>query len=357
MKRIVLAIVLAIVNTHAWAQVQLGKGVEIGFGSNTAGVASFGPSGSPRTGAVVPIAGDYSFSLISGNLGTGQGPSSLTGLLQDTAGTLSAATSAQIATQLSSTPQTVTVATLNGNTSVITPSASVLTSSASGDLVKFDNSTGHLADTGILAASLVGLGNANNFTLLNTFVGGIQAATATHATSGANQNSPEVAWASQFWDGSTSQVYTVAAMLEPGSGTNPGMAINFSATSSGGSPGVLEFQFPGQAYFNTMGATGTLINDLRANSAIMDFCGSCTPAGARLFAAGPNTTTIGNFQVWGVSSDASQVDRYITCTNSGVGVCTFLGVNSPGYSVSGTAGVTKTCTVLPTVAGGIITSC
>lgn len=44
-----------------------------------------------RTGVVVATANDYSFSLLSGNLGNAQGPSGLSGILKDTAGTLSVA--------------------------------------------------------------------------------------------------------------------------------------------------------------------------------------------------------------------------------------------------------------------------
>jgi hypothetical protein len=61
-------------------------------GGGGGGVTSF----NGRTGAVVPAANDYSFSLLSGNLGTGQGPTSLTGIVYDTAGTLSVTTAGQL---------------------------------------------------------------------------------------------------------------------------------------------------------------------------------------------------------------------------------------------------------------------
>lgn len=70
-----------------------------GTPSGSTGVSSF----NSRTGAVSPTSGDYSFSLLSGTLGTAQGPSGLSGLLYDATGTLSAASAAQVVAVIGTT--------------------------------------------------------------------------------------------------------------------------------------------------------------------------------------------------------------------------------------------------------------
>jgi hypothetical protein len=85
------------------------------FSGSGTGVSSF----NTRAGAVVPVSGDYSFSLLSGNLGTTQGPSGLTGILKDTAGTLSAAVAADFPTLNQSTTGNAATATLATNSSAV----------------------------------------------------------------------------------------------------------------------------------------------------------------------------------------------------------------------------------------------
>ncbi len=79
-----------------------------------------------RTGAVAAASNDYTFSLIGGNLGTTQGPTSITGIVKDSAGTLSAAIAADFPTLNQNTAGTAanlsgTPALPNGTTATTQP--------------------------------------------------------------------------------------------------------------------------------------------------------------------------------------------------------------------------------------------
>lgn len=99
-----------------------------------------------RSGAVSPASGDYSFSLLSGNLAAGQGPTALTGQVWDAAGTLSVANPSQLFPVATATSGPITVTAtgfyLNNASANITYNLPAITSSTVGAQYCFRNFTG-----------------------------------------------------------------------------------------------------------------------------------------------------------------------------------------------------------------------
>lgn len=101
-----------------------------GTGTGGAVTSVFG-----RTGAVVAATNDYSFAQLSGALGTAQGPTSLTGALIDTAGTLTAKSLAGAGTGLVTGP----------------------TAAAATDIPVYTSTTGGVVDSGVSISTLAPL--------------------------------------------------------------------------------------------------------------------------------------------------------------------------------------------------------
>jgi len=102
-----------------------------------------------------------------------------------------------------------------------------------GNLVS-TNGSGTLQDSGVSPGTLVVTTANNSFVGNNFFVGDTTYGTVTAATSGANNNSPNVAFHATYWNGSSSAIDVWNWQDMMGSGTNPTSTLKLTHTGSAG---------------------------------------------------------------------------------------------------------------------------
>lgn len=288
-------------------------------------------TGSTTTPAYFQLA----FTDLSGNLGTAQGPSSLTGVLKDTAGTLSIAASADIIGLWSGTCSSTTFLRGDGSCQVPGGGGTVTTtgSPASGNLTKFSGATS------ITNADLSGDGTTSGTTVLTLATvnsGPGSCGDATHVcaitTNGKGLTTAQTAVAITG-SGTTTNALT---MDNSGTGDVSGSTFNGSLAK--------------KISYNTIGAAPALNACTDESSTFTPANGNCyfvtaavstaTPGAGAFVIFNVTTSSAGSLALTGTTiADGGNCASYISGTTLTLPSSQSMSVKSDGTTIRGTCTV------------------
>jgi hypothetical protein len=239
-----------------------------------------------------------------------------------------------------STGNTFQLGTMTAN-GVSTPTASVLAATTTGDVTKFDNATGHLADSGVPVTSLASVAISNSWAARQQFAGidttqNSSVSTFVAATSSVNNVCPTWAMGSTYWTGSASSADKWTWICTLGTGANPTSTLSLQHT---GGTGLALLQFP---------MIGTTSNC--SSSASPAVCAS-SPSGSFVIAATATSVVVNTTAVTANSQIIVQEDESlgtklgVTCNTGIIANPPAITARSPGTSFS--VGITTPLTVNP----------
>lgn len=230
-----------------------------------------------RTGAVVAATSDYNFNQLAGSLGTAQGPSSLTGLLKDAAGTLSAA---------------------SAGTDYLTPTGSA---------------------TGLSKASAVAFGVSECDGTTITCSGGIFSATTGGGGNVSNVGTPTNGQLAQWTGATTIQGFT----------TGTGVITWLTTPSSANlAAAITDETGTGLAVFGTSPTLITPLLGIPTSGVITNLTGTCTACTANSAGSVTNALTMNNGGAGAVSGSTYNGSAAQTISYNTVGASPLAGSTS-----------------------------